>query len=181
MKKLMVLLVLVSMVLLAACGPGVAEDEEPALTPGGETAVPTTATDPYPAQETLPTATSGAAYPGLSASAVVTPAAYPGQADLSTATPQPGVPGGEQSVSQVVIEDLARRLAIETSAIELVRQEEVEWADSALGCPAPGMNYLQVITPGYEITLQADGATYTYHTDARGYFVLCGPQGQPVP
>ncbi len=192
MKKLLLLLVLASSVLLAACGPGVPEDE-PAMTttPAGETAVPPTP-ESYPAQETIPTPPSDTGYPSQNEPAVVTDTAYPAQVDLTTLTPQagdgtpqvapqPGVPGGEQPVGELVIADLAQRLALETSAIEIVSQEEVDWSDSALGCPAPDMNYLQVITPGFKIVLQANGSTYDYHTDTRGFFVLCGPKGQPVP
>lgn len=176
MKKLM-MLGMVSMLLLAACGPGVSPEVEPDTAPVEATAVPTNAAEPYPAPEEP---------------AVTTDTAYPAQVDASTLTPQagddapqeapkPGVPDQGQALSQMVSGDLAQRLGIDISDIVLLSQEAVDWSDSALGCPAPGMNYLQVITPGYKITLQAEGETYTFHTNEGDFFVLCGPKGEPIP
>jgi heat shock protein HslJ len=68
---------------------------------------------------------------------------------------------------------LAKDLGIETAAIRLTRMEEVEWRDSSLGCPKPGMNYLQVITPGHLIVLEAQGRSYEYHTDTGKRVVRC--------
>jgi hypothetical protein len=34
--------------------------------------------------------------------------------------------------------------------------------------------YLQVITPGYRVILEAQGKQYTYHTDTRRQVVPCG-------
>jgi hypothetical protein len=173
MKKLLVLLILVSTTFLVACGVATPENPEPT----GETAVPTTAVDAYPGQS-LATPVTDTAYPGQVDVGKLTPEAGDG---TPVVAPQPGVPDTGEALTQTVREDLAQRLNLDISAIEVVSREAVDWADSAMGCPAPDMNYLQVITPGYEITLQAEGQTYDYHTDTRGFFVLCGPTGQPVP
>lgn len=61
--------------------------------------------------------------------------------------------------------DLSERLNVATDNITLQTVEAVEWSDSSLGCPKPGMNYLMVITPGYLIKLEAGGETYEYHAD----------------
>jgi hypothetical protein len=50
--------------------------------------------------------------------------------------------------------------------------EEKDWPDSSLGCPQPGMAYLQVITPGYLIVLRALGNDYMYHA-SYNYVILC--------
>jgi hypothetical protein len=69
-------------------------------------------------------------------------------------------------------EDLDARLGIAPGEIRLLSIEAVQWRDSSLGCPQPGMEYLQVITPGYRIELEAGGQVYEYHTsDER--VVLC--------
>ena len=71
-------------------------------------------------------------------------------------------------------DDLAARLSIPPADILLVSAEAVEWSDSSLGCPEPGMAYLQVIVPGYLIVLAAGGQTYEYHTDYQQIFLCEG-------
>ncbi len=93
--------------------------------------------------------------------------------------PQPGVPDLGEKIGHEVSQDLARRLGIDVSEVAIINSEPQEWPDSGLGCPAPGMNYLTVITPGFLINLEADGEIYAYHTDQTGNFVLCGQDGRP--
>lgn len=69
---------------------------------------------------------------------------------------------------------LAQELAVAATNITVVAVEATEWRDSSLGCPKPGMNYLQVITPGYKITLAAQGQRYEYHSDTNKRVVRCG-------
>ena len=70
-------------------------------------------------------------------------------------------------------DDLARRLGLALDVIQLVSVEAVDWSDTSLGCPQPGMMYAQVITPGFLIVLEAMGQTYAYHTDENSSVVLC--------
>lgn len=111
--------------------------------------------------------------------------------DLSQLTPQPpadttprvmpapGVPDPLVALVQKVSLDLSGRLGIDVSEVEWVSTEEVDWRDSSLGCPEPGVGYLTVMTPGYQITLQAQGQLYDYHTDLKERFVLC-VDGRPA-
>ena len=48
-------------------------------------------------------------------------------------------------------EDLAERLDISPNQIALLSFEEVVWPDSSLGCPQPGMRYIQVPKDGAEV------------------------------
>lgn len=48
--------------------------------------------------------------------------------------------------------------------ITVVRVEPMTWSDSSLGCSKAGSSYLQVLTPGYRITLEAAGQREVYHT-----------------
>ncbi|HRQ41015.1 MAG TPA: hypothetical protein PLD25_24125 [Chloroflexota bacterium] len=107
----------------------------------------------------------------------------PGTAVAATpqVIPGPGLPNPLTALVNQVSQDLARRLSIDISQVALVETVAVDWSDSSLGCPQPGMGYLTVITPGYVITLTAQGEEYTYHTDQGRYFVLCGADGRPVP
>ncbi len=68
--------------------------------------------------------------------------------------------------------DLAEELSIAPESIILVSSEALEWSDASLGCPNPGEDYLQVITPGYRIVLAVGDQRYEYHTDQQR-MVLC--------
>ena len=90
-------------------------------------------------------------------------------------SPAPTVvtPAGATAALAAARRDLAQRQKVDESQITLVRAEAVDWPDSSLGCPQPGMMYLQVITPGYRLVLAAGGVSVEYHTDAGGRFVVC--------
>jgi hypothetical protein len=80
-------------------------------------------------------------------------------------------------VVELAKEDLARRLEVSVSEISVISVEAVDWPDTSLGCPEPGMAYAQVITPGYLIVLEAKGQTYEYHTDRSDQVVFCQTDG----
>lgn len=88
------------------------------------------------------------------------------------ATAVPVIPDEAKEMAGLVQQDLAEQLNISEDKIQVVRVTEMEWPDSSLGCPKPGMAYLDVITPGYEIVLKAADQEYTYHTGPDS-FVLC--------
>lgn len=87
-------------------------------------------------------------------------------------------PGGVQWAVGQAKEDLARRKCIDTGEIALVAAESVNWPDTSLGCPEPGMMYAQVITPGYRIVLSCAGEAYEYHSDRGSRVVYC-PRSSP--
>jgi hypothetical protein len=62
-------------------------------------------------------------------------------------------------------EDLSRTLGVATREIEVVKWGKVNWGDTSLGCPQPGMAYPQVVTPGFLIVLSVRGGEYEYHTN----------------
>ena len=101
--------------------------------------------------------------------------ASPAEGD-ATQMNQP-LPTSSNSVSQSLIErakeDLAQRLSISMTEINLVEVVEVEWSDSSLDCPQPGMEYLQVIIPGYRIQLESGGNIYEYHSNRDTYVIYC--------
>ena len=66
---------------------------------------------------------------------------------------------------QLARQDLSQRAGVPEAAITVQLVEAVEWPDSSLGCREPGLEYLQVITPGYRIRLVAGDEVYEYHTD----------------
>jgi len=98
-----------------------------------------------------------------------------GESPLSTPTAgEPTVPA-EAAEVRLVKEDLAQRLKIPADQIHVVSISAVDWPDTSLGCPKPGMSYAEVITPGFEIILEANGQEYTYHTGG-GQYVQCEGQ-----
>ena len=101
-----------------------------------------------------------------------------GESEMTPSLPTPADPG-LQSLIEKTKEDLAQRLSSSVTQINLIEATEVEWSDSSLGCPQPGMDYLQVITPGYLIRLEAGGQEYEYHSNRDTYFVLCENSGPP--
>ncbi|RME12731.1 MAG: hypothetical protein D6802_03460 [Ardenticatenia bacterium] len=80
-------------------------------------------------------------------------------------------------VIQAALEAVASVSGVSTAELQVVATKEVEWPDTSLGCPKPGEMYLQVITPGYLVRVQApDGTEYEVHTDATGdTALLCSP------
>jgi hypothetical protein len=87
-----------------------------------------------------------------------------------SATP---IASGLENLLILVKADLAQRLSTSVDQINVVESEPVEWSDSSLGCPQPDMFYMQVITPGYRIVLDANGQQYEYHSNRDISFVYC--------
>jgi hypothetical protein len=117
----------------------------------------------------------------------------PNPTPVSTATnvaPSPtstevAIPSESVPLVSKAVADLALRLQVTEEAIEVVSVEAVEWPNTGLGCPQPGMMYAQVITPGYLLILVAMGESHWYHTDAVEQVILCGEDGTwlrpPIP
>lgn len=103
----------------------------------------------------------------------LTPAAGADQNQDLIVQPAPGIPDPELKMVQLAAENLANRLGIDIGEITLVEATFMDWPDSGLGCPSPDLLYAAVITPGYQITLEAQGQTYIYHTDSVDNVVLC--------
>ena len=84
-----------------------------------------------------------------------------------------------QNLIELTKIDLANRQAVSVDEITVIETVEMEWSDSSLDCPQPGMEYLQVTTPGYRIVLEASGQPYEYHTNRNAYFVYCENTSPP--
>lgn len=87
-----------------------------------------------------------------------------------------GSEGNVEDADQKAAVTAARRVVMQAASpkeMEVVSVEEREWSDSSIGCPKPGMSYLQVITPGYLIVIRADGKEHNVHTDKHGRAVIC--------
>jgi hypothetical protein len=105
-------------------------------------------------------------------SPIATPPAGAQPGDVENAPDALEIPKGAEEMADLVKQDLAEQLQISADEIRIVSIEAVEWRNSSLGCPKPGMAYLDVISPGYRMVLEATGREYVYHTGPAG-FVLC--------
>jgi len=68
---------------------------------------------------------------------------------------------------------LADELGRPPEAVTIRAVEAVDWPDGSLGCPQPDRMYPAVITPGFRVTLEVDGTSYTLHTDRTTRVVRC--------
>jgi hypothetical protein len=94
-----------------------------------------------------------------------TPASVaPPQSPLSTPLANPA--------AAAALAHLVNELGLSPQDVTILSIEEVEWRDGSLGCPEPGMVYIQAIIPGYRILLEANGETYEVHTDEAGSTVV---------
>jgi hypothetical protein len=191
--RYMILLTLLTLA-LTACGaaPQAAAPSQapvaPSIDAGLATAVPaaTAASTAAPTRASLTATPQESAVPDTAATPQSSSPIAP--AIDRTARPAPAVervpttPPAAAVVGEVpadllgqILADAAQRSGVDVASIVVERGEAVEWSDGSLGCPRPGMVYLQVITPGYHVVLQAGGSSYDYRADERGRFLLCQP------
>jgi hypothetical protein len=166
--------------LLAGCADASGDTTGAASEPSAETASAETASDTStpdtstpdtstPAPVTTPPLTPGPTKPPAVVGDATTPAGgslyAPGDID----------PGLQPWIDEAVA-DLAGRLGLGADAISVSAAVLVTWPDSSLGCPQPGMEYLQVLTDGAVIELVAGGEIYRYHAgEGSGPFLCATP------
>jgi hypothetical protein len=81
----------------------------------------------------------------------------PGQGSAETLS------DAERGAAALAIDTLAAKLEIPREEIEVDTVRAMEWRDSSIGCPRPGVAYLDVITPGYKVTLRVGNAIHVVH------------------
>jgi hypothetical protein len=153
--------------LLAACGDNTATTIPPTTIPA--TAAPAT---------TLPPTTA----PATTTPAVLTAPATT-NSPATPASTSGAIPDEVKKPFEAASNDLAKRASLAPQTIQMVSYNFEDFPDSSLGCPQPNTRYLQVITPGYRIQLEAGGQQYDYRTNVSGTrVVLCtNPGGLPRP
>ncbi len=57
--------------------------------------------------------------------------------------------------------------------VELVSSEKVTWPNGAMGCPQPGVSYLQVQVSGYRVLYRGAGRIWDYRISDKGSLMLC--------
>ena len=76
---------------------------------------------------------------------------------------------------------LADELGIAPDAITVVSAAPAEFTDGCLGLGGPAESCLQAITPGWVVTLSANGQEYVTHTDVNGTQVRIAAEGSSAP
>ena len=148
-------------VAMSSCGDGSGTSEATAVTAPTVSTAPTTSIAP-----TVATATTATTTPTVS----------------TVATTQGSIDPALQPVVASAVADLAQRLGVDATTIVTVSAESVEWPNGALGCPKPGLQYTQVVTPGASIALQSGGTVYRYHSGgSRAPFLCDQPVGGSAP
>ncbi len=96
--------------------------------------------------------------------------------------PDPGAYDGPLAdLVAIAVADLAGRLDVGTSEIEVVSVESVVWPDGSLGCAARDRGYTQVQVDGAKIVLSVDGKVFNYHSGGGRDPFLCLTPTDPLP
>ena len=74
---------------------------------------------------------------------------------------------------RAAISDAASRLKVASDTIQVVSVSATDWSDTSLGCPQPGMAYIQILMKGHRIQLKAGDRVYVYHSGERQAPFLC--------
>ena len=111
-------------------------------------------------------------------------AAQPGGDGPSARVGDEGGTGGGEVPDELLAEIVDHLLAAtgaERAAVEVLRAQAVTWRDGSLGCPEPGMMYMQVLTGGYWVILRHSGREYDYRAGRGGGFLLCEQKDRAGP
>ena len=93
---------------------------------------------------------------------------------LLAATVAMNEPMSQDQAVRVATEAISKHLNLPVERFTLQQAQAVDWPDSSLGCPQPGMMYLQTITPGFKVMLTTGDEVYPVHV-AGSHAVVCVP------
>jgi hypothetical protein len=71
----------------------------------------------------------------------------------------------QQSATERAKSDLAKRLKVEASSIEVSSVSDSEFPNGSLGAGISGEMAMQMISSGWKIVLKADGVNFEYRAD----------------
>lgn len=69
--------------------------------------------------------------------------------------------------------------SVEEDEVTVIRAQQVMWNDASLGCPSGGVSYIQVLTPGYWVVLEAEDTEYDFRSADDGEFRRCDGGAPP--
>lgn len=82
------------------------------------------------------------------------------------------------SIVDPVVAEIARLAGVPVDQVTVLSAESVTFPDGGLGCPVPGMVYIQVQVDGFKIVAEAGGNTYDFRGSG-GTFRQCDPKVRP--
>jgi hypothetical protein len=88
--------------------------------------------------------------------------------DQPTRVPASGAAGSRgsnelpPSITDPVVAEIARLAGVPVDQVTIISGESVTFPDGGLGCPVPGMVYIQVQVDGYRIVAEVGGTTYDF-------------------
>jgi len=85
-----------------------------------------------------------------------------GTAFLSLALLSVGATKPADTVEKLAVADLAKRLGVPASTVEVVKKDKVVWPDSSLGLPRVNEVVAKGQVAGYQMTLKVDDLDYSY-------------------
>lgn len=159
--------------LLTACGE--TADTEPSSLDTEASEAETTPTTPVPDEtDADPTEPPDSVTPPESPSPTPPEQSSPGDEEDESMDPS-AAPSREPgtSLADDAVADLAGRLQVPATAIDVLQAEQVTWPDGSLGCPKPGEFYTQAQVDGYRVVLQHDSRVFLYHAGGDGPVFLC--------
>jgi len=69
---------------------------------------------------------------------------------------------------RIAMSTVAKNLGLSVDKIKLISTKAMDWPDSCLGISVEGVACAEVITPGFQIMLEANGMQMEYHTNQDG-------------
>lgn len=88
--------------------------------------------------------------------------------------PGPDTPMTQDEAVQLAKQTVQDKLKGKRDPLSVSSVQAMDWSDSSLGCPKPGMMYAQMIVPGFKVVIQSGDAFYPVHVGG-GHAVLCMP------
>ncbi|MBY6204945.1 hypothetical protein [Halomonas denitrificans] len=100
---------------------------------------------------------------------------------MKDSTPPSGGPDRLDEATDAARADLAGRMDIDASDIDVVERRYVTWRNGAMGCPEPDMMYTQALVPGVWIRLAIGDRRFDYHGGRSGSPFLCPAERAEAP
>lgn len=96
--------------------------------------------------------------------------------------PAPQTPAAAQvGPEQVARRTLAELFGVPADEVTVISTTAREFRDASLDCPEPGMSYAQVLTPGWQVIVEADGRRFDVRVSGEAGRVCHRPRDRSAP
>lgn len=85
----------------------------------------------------------------------------------------------DDEIRTLAIETLAGEISAAPDTISVIHVSAINWPNSALGCPKPGMVYTQALVPGHVVLLKQGTSEYRVHM-GNGRAIVCDLKKIPL-